>query len=228
MLQPSMKFPGIAPGFVDDDVSEGDDEDELERYESNIPGRIITSTTVNNFTLNEEMANEPLSRLLVALLASKEQYSRSLHSHIQDSSVIRVDSAPRYPIVGPDPMNPKQMQYINYGLDELRQHFHLPIIEVARLLGICPTLFKKICRKNNISRWPYRQIRSITKCIQSIEVAGNSASSADEKERYQQQISRLHHVLDQIMQDPDTTGESIELLKSIYSRIGEKITIYIL
>ena len=56
-------------------------------------------------------------------------------------------------------------------MEDLRKYFHLPIVEVARQLGACTTALKKICRKNNISKWPYRQIRSITKSIQSLEMA---------------------------------------------------------
>lgn len=192
--------------FMDEDVGEDDDEDEQDRVESILPGRIVTAMTINGFIPSEETHNEPLSQLLLVLLAAKDQPVKTSSLAYLEPNIIRIDSTPKHPIVGQDPSNPKQMAYINYGLDELRQHFHLPIIEVARILGVCPTLFKKICRKNKISRWPYRQIRSITKCIQSIEVARSSIENQSEKERYNQQIARLHRSLDQIMQDPNTVG----------------------
>jgi hypothetical protein len=44
-------------------------------------------------------------------------------------------------------------------LDELRQYFDKPIEEAAKAIGICSTLLKKICRRYNIKRWPYRQVR---------------------------------------------------------------------
>jgi len=43
-------------------------------------------------------------------------------------------------------------------IDDLRRYFHLPIVEVARQLRVCTTLFKRICRNNNIKKWPYRQV----------------------------------------------------------------------
>jgi hypothetical protein len=46
-------------------------------------------------------------------------------------------------------------------LDELRLYFDKPIEEAAKMIGICSTLLKKICRKYNIKRWPYRQVRAI-------------------------------------------------------------------
>jgi hypothetical protein len=43
-------------------------------------------------------------------------------------------------------------------IDVLRAYYYLPIAQVAKCMGICTTLMKKICRKNNIYRWPYRQV----------------------------------------------------------------------
>lgn len=47
--------------------------------------------------------------------------------------------------------------------------FHLPITQVARELGICPTMLKKVCRRNGIPRWPYRQLKSINRMIAALE-----------------------------------------------------------
>ena len=54
-------------------------------------------------------------------------------------------------------------------LENLSQYFHLPINDVAKELGICATVLKKICRKNGINRWPHRKIKSIDKMIESLE-----------------------------------------------------------
>jgi len=48
-------------------------------------------------------------------------------------------------------------------ISELQVVFHLPMAEAALKLGVCSTVLKKICRRNGISRWPYRQIRKIDK-----------------------------------------------------------------
>ena len=45
---------------------------------------------------------------------------------------------------------------IDYAL--LQQHFHLPISEVAKELGVCATVLKKLCRKHGIPRWPHRKV----------------------------------------------------------------------
>lgn len=47
--------------------------------------------------------------------------------------------------------------------EDLAKYFHLPINQVAKELGICATILKKICRKNGIPRWPHRKIKSIDK-----------------------------------------------------------------
>jgi len=57
------------------------------------------------------------------------------------------------------------------------KHFHQPIKQAATILGICPTVLKKICRRNNIKRWPSRRLRSIEKQIRELEEARNSSDS---------------------------------------------------
>jgi hypothetical protein len=90
-------------------------------------------------------------------------------------------------------------------IDDLRSFFHLPIVEVAKQLGTCTTALKKICRKNKIMKWPYRQIRSITKSIQSLEMASlNDTLPDDLKYQYREQVFELQKAIDEIVQDPNT------------------------
>ena len=46
-------------------------------------------------------------------------------------------------------------------LHHLAEHFHLPINEAAAMLGICPTVLKKICRKLGMRRWPHRKVINV-------------------------------------------------------------------
>lgn len=90
-------------------------------------------------------------------------------------------------------------------LDELRKYFHLPIIEVARQLGTCTTALKKVCRRYKIQKWPHRQIRSLTKSIQSLEMAMmNDSITEDIKQQYREQILTLQKAIDDIVLDPNT------------------------
>ncbi|KAJ1394981.1 RWP-RK domain-containing protein, partial [Ochromonadaceae sp. CCMP2298] len=85
-----------------------------------------------------------------------------------------------------------------------RNYFHLPIVEVAKQLGTCTTALKKICRKNKISKWPYRQIRSITKSIQSLEMASlNDTLNEELRIQYRQQIVTLQTAIDSLIRDPN-------------------------
>jgi len=89
-------------------------------------------------------------------------------------------------------------------MEDLRKFFHLPIVEVARQLGTCTTALKKICRKNKIQKWPYRQIRSITKSIQSLEMASlNDTLPEDLRIQYRQQIVTLQNAIDDLIKDPN-------------------------
>ena len=51
----------------------------------------------------------------------------------------------------------------------LRDHFHLPLSEVAKKFGMCTTAFKKLCRKQGVMQWPHRTLRSLEKKIASLQ-----------------------------------------------------------
>lgn len=45
--------------------------------------------------------------------------------------------------------------------DILPSLFHLPMNDAAEQIGVCPTVLKKICRKNGVMRWPHRRYMAI-------------------------------------------------------------------
>jgi hypothetical protein len=47
----------------------------------------------------------------------------------------------------------------NISLEMLQAHFHLTIVDAARVFKVCMTGLKKVCRMYGIKRWPYRQVR---------------------------------------------------------------------
>lgn len=97
-------------------------------------------------------------------------------------------------------------------IEDLRKYFHLPIVDVARHLGTCTTALKKICRKNKINKWPYRQIRSITKSIQSLEMASlNDTLNEDLRIQYRQQIVTLQNAIDELIKDPNNVVELVNM-----------------
>ncbi|KAL4195933.1 hypothetical protein AMTRI_Chr04g180780 [Amborella trichopoda] len=55
------------------------------------------------------------------------------------------------------------------NLGDLANHFHLPITAAAEKLSICPTVLKKVCRRNGMPRWPHRKIKSIERSISNLE-----------------------------------------------------------
>ncbi|GLJ48884.1 hypothetical protein SUGI_1031000 [Cryptomeria japonica] len=54
-------------------------------------------------------------------------------------------------------------------ISDLAAYFHLPINVAAKELAICPTVLKKICRRNGMRRWPHRKIKSIERIITTLE-----------------------------------------------------------
>lgn len=88
-------------------------------------------------------------------------------------------------------------------LEDLRRYFHLPIAEVARQFNTCTTALKKVCRKLNINKWPYRQILSLTKSIQSLEMAAlNEALDEELRGQYRKQINILRKTIAEVVNNP--------------------------
>ncbi|XP_009608942.1 uncharacterized protein [Nicotiana tomentosiformis] len=65
-------------------------------------------------------------------------------------------------------------------LKDFAGYLHLPIEIAAKKLNICPTVMKKVCRRDGLLRWPYRKIKSIKRKISKRE---KSLSSSDVEER---------------------------------------------
>ncbi|KAJ9183627.1 hypothetical protein P3X46_007452 [Hevea brasiliensis] len=82
-------------------------------------------------------------------------------------------------------------------LKDFDPYFHLPIEEAARLMNICPTVVKKICRKYGMSRWPFRKIKSIEKQILSLR-ANSISINAEERARTEAEIQRLEQKISKL------------------------------
>jgi len=146
-----------------------------------------------------------LEQLLLLLKANQSKLERQNAQHADHSAHPPRSSEREHDVQQRETSATRQANILYMcSLEELRKYFHLPIVEVARQLGICTTLLKKVCRKNGIFRWPYRQIKSITKSIQSLEVASLNESLNDrERARYKDQIVMLHGALNLLIQNPN-------------------------
>eukprot|EP01114_Cavostelium_apophysatum_P008710 TRINITY_DN2143_c0_g1_i1.p1 TRINITY_DN2143_c0_g1~~TRINITY_DN2143_c0_g1_i1.p1 ORF type:complete len:358 (-),score=99.97 TRINITY_DN2143_c0_g1_i1:202-1275(-) len=94
----------------------------------------------------------------------------------------------------------------NISFDELSKYFHLPINQVAKELGVCATILKKICRRNGIPRWPHRKIKSLDKMIGNLEV--NLAKNPQEKDDITREIDTLKSKRTEILNNPDILSKS--------------------
>jgi len=89
----------------------------------------------------------------------------------------------------------------NICFDELAKYFHLPINQVAKELGVCATILKKICRRNGIPRWPHRKIKSLDKMIANLEV--NLSKNPNEREEINHEVELLRKKKTEIMKNPN-------------------------
>eukprot|EP01038_Epipyxis_sp_PR26KG_P003958 gene3958-5677_t len=166
---------------------------------------------------NQETDNEALSSLLM-LSKSNAESNKSAENESVDGSnkfshSIKNDSSYhamqlQQPLHNQSPSPLKRESDLPLSktikLDDLRRYFHLPIVEVAKQLGTCTTALKKLCRKNDIHKWPYRQIKSLSKSIQSLEMASlNDSLSAELKAQYKEQIAALQVAINDIITDPN-------------------------
>lgn len=85
-------------------------------------------------------------------------------------------------------------------LETLSKYFHLPMCDVAKELGICATVLKKICRKNGIPRWPHRKLKSIEKSILALEESISKGS--DDKDNIKKEIESLKLQKESLIKDP--------------------------
>ncbi|CAK7346671.1 unnamed protein product [Dovyalis caffra] len=51
----------------------------------------------------------------------------------------------------------QQNQSKSLSLEDISNHFSLPLSDAASNLGVCVSVLKKICRENGLDRWPYRK-----------------------------------------------------------------------
>eukprot|EP01091_Cochliopodium_minus_P016005 TRINITY_DN585_c0_g1_i2.p1 TRINITY_DN585_c0_g1~~TRINITY_DN585_c0_g1_i2.p1 ORF type:complete len:634 (-),score=191.05 TRINITY_DN585_c0_g1_i2:881-2782(-) len=77
------------------------------------------------------------------------------------------------------------------GLEKLKSLFHIPLKLAAKEMGVCPTNFKKYCRKFGIARWPHRKIKSIDHKIAEYKIAIQSNKTPKDLEQIEQNIKML-------------------------------------
>ena len=69
----------------------------------------------------------------------------------------------------------KRGEKSNLTLDQLSACFHMPSDQACKQLGIGLTVLKRLCRKYDIKRWPFRKMKSLDRLIKNVK-SGNLAS----------------------------------------------------
>ncbi|CAI5716607.1 unnamed protein product [Peronospora farinosa] len=63
----------------------------------------------------------------------------------------------------------RRRQRIHFNVEQLQTVYYLPLKTAAEQLGICEAALKRICRRNFIQKWPYRQLSSVRRRITQLE-----------------------------------------------------------
>ena len=76
-------------------------------------------------------------------------------------------------------------------LEVLQKLFHLPMKDAAAKIGIGATVFKQVCRKHNISKWPYRQLNALNESLEKVKAVAGKAMDVNEQEEYTRTVRSL-------------------------------------
>ncbi|KAL4094229.1 hypothetical protein PRIC1_009892 [Phytophthora ramorum] len=63
----------------------------------------------------------------------------------------------------------RRRQRIHFDVQQLQTVYHLPLKTAAERLGVCEAALKRICRRNRIHKWPYRQLSSVRRRIADLK-----------------------------------------------------------
>jgi len=96
----------------------------------------------------------------------------------------------------------------NVTKEEIEQHFNLPLKSAADEIGISTTYLKGLCRKFDIPRWPYRQVKAFGPSEIWLPSAPKRAHDAERIP--QMSITRLCHAESQRHHDLQCTGSDVE------------------
>eukprot|EP00871_Galdieria_phlegrea_P002153 jgi/Galph1/2939/GphlegSOOS_G1618.1 len=106
-------------------------------------------------------------------------------------------------------------------METLKSHFHLPMVEASKRLGVCVTVLKKICRRFGIARWPHRKLRSVAKHIEKHEKSFHKGYSdylsyeevlelcRKDPEKFSNSSTRSHYPKDQEVVSSSSSKASI-------------------
>lgn len=59
--------------------------------------------------------------------------------------------------------------------EQVSRHFSVPIKRAAREINVGVTILKKQCRRLGITRWPHRNVKSLQKLIDNVQVSASLA-----------------------------------------------------
>lgn len=110
------------------------------------------------------------------LLQASAQHEHNQHEHSLSRGLAELPFYP--PLTSSNKSNPQRAiilkealtRGVSSDLAKLRTVYHIPINDAARELGMGVTMLKRLCRKFDIKRWPYRKLASIQKLVQSVEL----------------------------------------------------------
>ncbi|KAE9075150.1 hypothetical protein PF006_g28388 [Phytophthora fragariae] len=112
----------------------------------------------------------------------------------------------------------RRRQRIHFGVEQLQTVYHLPLKTAAERLGICEAALKRICRRNRIRKWPYRQLS-----LRQLEAEQlNIIRSAHHKRHSKKKNAGRQSAVTSWQQQRPVPGEALTILLHGYDRTAEQ------
>ncbi|CAI5727398.1 unnamed protein product [Peronospora farinosa] len=109
----------------------------------------------------------PARRAKAAATATRFHEEQSLNNEEDDEE--EEESAASGSEVEDFTRGKRRRQRIHFNVEQLQTVYYLPLKTAAEQLGICEAALKRICRRNFIQKWPYRQLSSVRRRITQLE-----------------------------------------------------------
>lgn len=164
----------------------------VETFQMNVDGRSLEQL---NVSLAEYAIQIDSNGLIIVLDSFIAIYNRILEKHIvwnqggssssqsSDSNEDNTDMDTEGPGESSGNANPNNIaaaarqrpsvgiqreRTANMGIADLAPYFHMKAEDASKMLNICPTTLKILCRKLELGRWPHRKVKSIDNRIRKL------------------------------------------------------------
>lgn len=96
-----------------------------------------------------------------------------------------------------------------FTLSDFRPYFTMCLKDAAKQLGVCNTMLKNLCRKNNIVNWPFRKLSAVQKALEVVRQQCNANCHDAGGCAHEGRIKDLQETIERINENPNEIQEVV-------------------